>query len=129
MKAQAALAEALVAAVIFATAGAIVAGMSYHTSLFRPSSTNMQNAEFDIESIAYSNTYFGKCMTDSNTSCISSMLRSINVHYKLSYSKLQVGGTAADSGNYSLCGNSDHFCFPLLVNASYVLVCEYTCSD
>ena len=129
MKAQAVLAGALIAAVIFASVGTVVAGISYRASLFQPSSINMQNAEFDIESITYSSTYLGGCIKSANASCTSTLLRSINEHYRLSYSKLQVGGAISYSGNYLRCGNSDYFCFPVSVNLSYEQVCEYMCSD
>lgn len=130
MKGQAALAEALVASLVLMTAGTVVAATAYQSSLsHRPASINMQNAEFDIESVAYSGTYLGGCIRNASMPCMSGMLQSVNEHYGLSYSKLQVGAIAAASGNYMECGSNGYYCFPLAANALYEQVCEYLCSD
>lgn len=130
MKAQAALAEALVASLVLVTASVVVAAAAYQISLsHQTENINMQNAIFDIESVVYSSTPTGECIQSANASCMSGMLQSVNEHYRLSYSKLQVGSVEAASGNYMQCGSSDYYCFPIVANASYMQVCEYLCGD
>ena len=128
MKAQAALLEALVAALILAAAGVVVANAAYESSLSSQYGTiSMQNAVFDLENLAYSNTGLGACIRDANSSCVDVILKNVNEHYGLSYSELNIGNALLSEGNYTECANSDYYCFPAESNLSYYQVCEYVC--
>lgn len=129
MRAQAALLEAIVASLILIAAGTAMAMAAYSASFSTArGSIDMRNAEFDIESIAYSGTRLGMCMKGANVSCIYDMQESMNKHYNLGYSSLQIGNLSIDSGNYLKCRSSDHYCFPLEEGQSYTQVCEYLCA-
>lgn len=128
MKAQAALAESLVAAFILAAAGIVAANTAYEASFSSQyGAISMQNAVFDIENLLYSNTSLGVCMRNTNSSCIHTILQSVNEHYGLSYSRLEVANAAVSDGNYLECGSSDYYCFPAASGLSYGQVCEYLC--
>ncbi len=129
MRAQAALLEAMVASLVLIAAGAAIASAAYSASFStKHAGIDMLNAEFDIESVAYSSTPLGTCVRGANASCVYNMLGSVNEHYALGYSSLQIGNLSIDSGNYLKCRNSDHYCFPIETGRSYSQVCEYLCA-
>ncbi len=129
MKAQAAVVEAFVATFILASAGIVAANTAYQSSFSSPyKGVGMQNAIFDVEALAYSNTSLGTCIRDVNSSCIGGAVKSVNEHYGLSYFKLEIGNTTVSEGNYLECGSSNYYCFPVASNLSYRQICEYLCS-
>ncbi len=130
MKAQAALVEALVASLVLASAGAYAAKEFYAMSTSGPyQGVNMQNAIFDIEGVTHANAGFGKCIAETNSQCIAAALQSVDQHYLLSYSSLQIGNLTVASGNYLRCTESDYYCFPLNRPNRSMQVCEYLCGD
>lgn len=130
MRSQASLAEALLASLILATSCVVIANIAYSISLSYGTGTiNMQNAEFDLQNLIYSNTTMGLCVRTMNTSCTSGLMRAIDNDYGLSYSIVEVGNTSMAEGNSRSCKNNDHYCFPLKgSDATYTQVCEYLCS-